>query len=581
MKKTIIYAALASLLLALLTGADPGSRGRPAPVANAYSPRYDTLYTLIGTSPLTTRTAGCWTGTPDDSVKVGIAWAQPSWSSGKEDSCGYYGSAVPDMMLWGGATIPCPTTGATQPRLVLPYTKRADRDIVQALLCVYIDATQKLVMAAGDSLFVYADTNSNCALLDDSIGQARWSAYPSGAPWVTRANCSWNNIKSGTAWSPTLTSRDTGRKQGPYIVRTGATADIHGWVAFDVTQLVDDFNVYSFGFDLKSATITGYTRIRTPDCVTKAGRPFLLLKTFARSRTAGPWPGGAQVAMSIQVDDGKRTAWMAYDSVATEHGIKLTYAIEVNNVFNSAATWVTAADLRTLLAEGHEIQNQAWFTRSICAGITGEETTHGRFNCNGALTIGIPQMSVALAKADSAHMHVDSSAYWLRKWITNNETVNLSWRPLTFSYANGANSDALEDTVAARGYYGARDASGFTYPLMWVSGYPFKIDSGPSIQQLAGDLSGSGVNANTEAATRAAVRAYVMKYRFGGECPNGMMSLYIHNGAADCDVAHLGWIIDELKLQGVYIDTMANLLNYWRRHHHAASADKADQWLVN
>lgn len=589
MRRTIICAAVVAALLACIGGA-PFSGGGPmrgSSPAGVASPRYDTLYTLIGTSPLTPRlvagvdTAHCWTGTPDDSVKVGIAWAMPCAVAPYDTVSNYTTSAQSDAQLWGGTTIPNNYGTGAQPMLVMPYAKRSDRDIVQALLCVYVDPSYPLMIASGDTLFVFADTVAADAALTTSIGQARWSSSPF---WPTRCNATWSNIKSGVAWSPTLTSRNSGRELGPYMAVT-AVDTTSGWMAFDVTSLVDDFTVQAFGFVHKKGSGNPILRFGNPDDAVKATRPFLLVKTFARTRTSGPWPSGAQVACAIHCDDGKRVGWMAYDSVATVAGVKLTYSLEVNNVFNYPyPEWVNAADIRSLLAKGHEIQNQGWFSRGRCVG---QEAgfTRGCFDCGASTSMPAnvdslyQKMRYALAKADTIHMHADSSYYWLRKWITNDEAVNLGWRPTTFAFGGGVNTNALEDSLAARGYSGARDVAGTAFVLSWSSGYPFKITGPPAVAQLAGAWS-AGSNASNEATTRAAVRAWVKQCQYGGPYPGAAIALYVHSPSEDCDREHFGWIIDELQKQGVYIDTMSNLLGYWRRHHHAAGADQADQWLA-
>lgn len=582
--RTRLACALVALLgVLLLTGADTFQVVNPSGVASA---EYDTSYTIVGTSPATTRTAGAWVAwnaaaaAKKDSVKTGVAWAMPrAGDSAGADTISNYpqslgSSFYNDFYCREQQQFPPSYGPATIPMLRLPYTARSDRDVVQAILCLYFDATNRLVRSAsGDTTFIIADTTTtNHSLFVSSVGIGRW---PSSPAWPTRTNTSYTTIKSGTNWSPTLASINRARKHGVVKAFTGATA-AGGWVGFDVTDLVDDFSTINFfAFMNRRASGNAYIQFGHPDDAVKATRPFLLVKTFAKTRRAGPWPGGAQVAAAIQCDDGKRAGWMAYDSVATVYDVNLTYSLEVNNVFNYSDVWVTPDDIRYLYSKGHEIQNQGWFSRARCVG---QETgfTRGCYDCTG--TAFLATMTSALAVADSITMHADSSYYWARKWITADETVNLDWRPRTFAYGSGANTAALEDSLAARGYYGARDAAGTSFVMMWASGYPFKITEPLAISQIAGAFS-NGSNANNEATTRAVVRALVNQYRYGGPYANGILSFYVHSPSEDCDREHFGWIIDELLDQGVYFDTMSNLLNYWRRHHSAVNgADPADQW---
>lgn len=553
MRRTIIYSALVALVLGLLTAAAPFPRTRGGgPVS---SPRYDTLTTIIGTSPLTTRTAASYPAAIDDSNKVGVAWALPAAAASLVDSAGY-GSATPsDCVLYAGNTIPNGYGGAMQPLLVMPYTKRADRDIVQALLAVYVDPSYPLILSAGDTLFVFADTVTADAALPTSIGQARWATSPL---WPTRANATWNNIKSGVAWSPTLASRNSGRELGPYVAITAA-ATTSGWMAFDVTRLVDAHTVRAFGFVCKRASGNNAIRFGNPDDATKATRPFLLVKTFAKARAAGPWPGGKMLAACITQDDLESQAYTTHlVKLADSLGVKITLAPELGHI--DVSTGVKSDSLLAYAARGHEIASQGWYSNLS----NGVDKIPGDPDSTASL-FAFGTFKTAVQSAAGIHVQMDSTRVLFLRW-------GLAL-PRTYVYPFGFRSAAYDDSLTARGIIAARGASIGSY-ADWIrvsadSCYPFRV---PASYNPLGSASAGYLyqDTDTEAQVRAKVRALVRECLTRGSSRteyDGVIVLFGHS-FTDMKFNQLAWIIDELRLNGVYIDRFDNLMAYYRRHHH-------------
>lgn len=545
---TIILAAACALCLMAAGNTTVFKAGGVA------SPRYDTLTTIIGTSPLTTRTAACWTATPDDSVKVGIAWAEVA--SGYADSAGI-SSAVPnDLTFASSTTIPSTTGSGYASMLLLPYTPRADRDVVRATLFLYFDAAYPLILSAGDSFIVAVDTAlTNHGLFASSIGQERWASSPL---WPTRANASWDNIKSGVAWAPTLASSNTSRKLGPFVAVTNAQTT-SGWIGIDVTDLIDDFTPRMFRFAYKRASPGNYVRFGHPDDAVKATRPFLMVKTFARARAPGPWPGGKMLAACITQDDLESQTYTTHlVKLADSLGVKITLAPELGHI--DVSTGVKSDSLLAYAARGHEIASQGWYSNLS----NGADKIPGDPDSTASL-FAFGTFKAAVQSAEGIHVQMDSTRVMFLRW-------GLAL-PRTYVYPYGFRSAAYDDSLTARGIIAARGASIGSY-ADWIrvsadSCYPFRV---PASYNPLGSASAGYLyqDTDTEAQVRVKVRALVKECLTRGSSRteyDGVIVLYGHS-FTDMKFNQLAWIIDELRLNGVYIDRFDNLMAYYRRHHH-------------
>jgi len=450
MKKTIIYAALAVLLLALLTAAAPGGRGRGGVAAGIASPRYVTETMVFKSTWLTTSTHADYPADPDsvvtDTDGTNFKYFPYIWNANAEimaDSCRasnsllYLSASNNTRGGWPVGNYPQGGAGgAMYTALWFPLSSlpTGDVTILSAKLCLYNSSTA-ITWGTGRGIWAVLDT------LD------------ADTPWLTAGVCtgisnaiarkvSWNliggvnHIRNGVAYSPPLTSSAGGNwRDDPFD--WGPSGDIHSAnlgasEAFniDATWPVQAYlnrralgkttNAGFWIFASHQANGTAVSLACGPTA-TAAQNPFLVVE-YQRKEYRGPW-NGKKYAFVFATDD-IDTCNIKYAAILDSLGFEHTMFASGSHVGSSAGK-LTWPQLLALYNSGSDIQ------------------PHGRKHVNlGGVT-----------SEDSISREI--SRTWLASGLGLTDTTQFS----VFAYPSGGWRNIDIDNLASFGYRMARIAA--------------------------------------------------------------------------------------------------------------------------
>jgi peptidoglycan/xylan/chitin deacetylase (PgdA/CDA1 family) len=248
------------------------------------------------------------------------------------------------------------------------------------------------------------------------------------------------------------------------------------------------------------------------------------------AHAAGPWNGHA-VAFTFSSDDGDRPANLAWSDAFTSRGQSYTLFIPSTWVAMTS-TKLTAADLRTLHAQGIEIGSHS--------------RTHPR-----------------LTDVDDAQL-LDELVGSCRDLEATLQTPD--YRCRTIAYPVHAHDLHVMAVAESLGFTAARDggtSSTGGYPdfslgkATWSETSLFEVPLTVVASYLAGPQTSF-----TEAQTRAKVDTLLI-----ATAPRNMwINVYAHS-LADIDTQHMEWILDELKKGDTWIANFAAVADFYRAGH--------------